>query len=142
LALSVYLDANVIVSIFVEDVFSKRAEAFLESSAQELLLSTFVRAEFASVVNRLLRMKRLSKMQAQQLLSDFDLWAFQKLSPVETRTADIQEAEALLRSFSSGLRAPDAINIVTAQRLGAELATFDRDMAKVASGQGIILAKM
>ena len=140
--MSVYLDANVIVSIFVEDGFSKRAETFLQASAQRMLLSSFVRAEFASVVSRLLRMKRFSKTDAQHLLSNFDLWASQKLSAVETQTVDIQRAEALLRTLSSGLRATDAINIATVQRLGAQLATFDRQMAVVASGLGIGLAKM
>jgi len=45
-----------------------------------------------------------------------------------------------LRDLTLGLRAPDAINIAIAQRLGAELATFDKKMATAASKLGVTVA--
>ena len=138
--MSIYVDANVLISTFVEDEFSKKAERFFEAGTRGLHISDFVRAEFASVMGRLFRMKRLNLAEAREILAVFDIWASQKFEPVETQTADVRTAESLLRDLTLGLRAPDAINIAIAQRLGAELATFDKKMATAASKLGVTVA--
>ena len=51
---------------------------------------------------------------------------------VEAIHADIVVATALLRRFDLMLRMPDALNIAIAQRIAAQLLTFDRRMAEVA----------
>jgi len=141
MALSIYLDTNVLVSTFVEDVFSRRADEFLKEKS-DLLVSDFVRAEFASVMGRLFRTKELTLTKAESALQAFDEWTGKNTALVEMRTYDIRAAEDFLRSFGLGLRAPDAINIAIARRMGAELATFDKKMAQSARKLGISVAKV
>ena len=56
---------------------------------------------------------------------------------VEAKAVDIAFAEAVLRRLDLNLRTPDAIYLAIAQRLGAELATFDIRMADCARQLGI-----
>jgi predicted nucleic acid-binding protein len=48
---------------------------------------------------------------------------------VQTTASDIASAAAFIRRLDLNLRAPDAINIAIADRVGAALATFDERMA-------------
>ncbi|HVH76374.1 MAG TPA: hypothetical protein VM755_15780 [Stellaceae bacterium] len=54
-------------------------------------------------------------------------------------SADIAAADAFLRRLDLNLRAPDAINIAIAQRLGADLMTFDERMTANARALGLAL---
>ena len=130
--MSVYLDTSVVVPFFLTDLFVTRARAFLSRLPPRLYLSDFVSAEFASVLGNRIRMKTLSPDQARVALSHFDAWIARATARVETVSADVRAADAYLRRFDLTLRTPDAINIAIAQRIGAELATFDEKMADCA----------
>ena len=57
---SVYLDVSVIVSIFVQDRHTDKARAVLQRNAGNLVISDFGAAEFASALNRRVRMRELT----------------------------------------------------------------------------------
>ena len=81
----------------------------------ELIVSDFAAAEFASVIARAVR-------------------------KVEPRPADMVGAASFMRRLDLNLRTPDALNIAIAQRLAAELVTFDEKMAANARQLGVSVA--
>jgi len=141
-SLIIYLDSSIVVPLFLPDEFNARAEAFLLAGPTGLVISDFVRAEFASVVGIRARTKEMSVTAARAALSNLDLWEGRKTARAETNAADIRAAEEMLRRLNMTLRAPDAINLAIARRLGAELATFDERMANCAKVLGVALTKL
>jgi predicted nucleic acid-binding protein len=139
-ALSIYLDASVIIPFFLPDVFVARAKAFLFTEPSGLVISDFASAEFASAVGRRLRMKQLSFGEAQMALANFDIWIDRAASRTDTTSADVRSANTILRRLNLVLRTPDALHIAITQRIGAELATFDSRMAENARALGVALA--
>ena len=71
----------------------------------------------------------------------FDQFTARKAAQrVETCSADMKVAEGFLRGLNLPLRAPDALNIAIAQRIGASLLTFDVKMAASARALGLDVA--
>lgn len=125
--MSVYRDTSVLVGLFVaHDSFATRAQALADSPGFVPIVSDFVSTEFASVSARLTRMNSLNQDQAREIFAEFDAWAS-------------QSAEAYIRRLDLNIRAPDAIDLAIASRLGAPVATFDRGMAVNAKALGISL---
>jgi uncharacterized protein len=137
---SIYLDASVLVPLFINDPFTSRAKAFLHSDAWMLIVSDLAAAEFASAIARQVRTRDAKEADARLVFSHFDIWTGQATRRGETSRADISAAEGLLRRLDLSLRAPDAIHIATAQRLGAAIATFDDKMAACARALGTAVA--
>jgi uncharacterized protein len=135
LALSIYLDASVLVALFTEDLFSMRAAA-LHAPDQALIVSDFAAAELSAVIARNVRMAQLKASTARAVLSDFDVWRERAPLLIEIDPKDVRTADTFVRRLDLNLRAPDAIHIAIAQRLGAELATFDARMAECARALG------
>ncbi|HEY1837553.1 MAG: type II toxin-antitoxin system VapC family toxin [Rhizomicrobium sp.] len=138
--MSIYLDASVVVPLFLIDPFGQRASAFLSAQSARVYVSDFVSAEFASVVGIKLRNKALRLDEARAAFSNFDEWTRRYAQKAQTLAADIHVAETMLRRLDLTLRAPDAISLAIARRLRAELATFDVRMAESARALGISLA--
>jgi predicted nucleic acid-binding protein len=139
LALSVYLDASVLVPLFIDDNFSERAEALLSAGA-EPVVGDFAGAEFASVVSRKVRERRLTVAEGQNAFVTFDAWMSRVQGPVETTAADVSAATAILRRLDLPVRTADALHLAIAGRLASELATFDAKMAESARRLGLALA--
>jgi predicted nucleic acid-binding protein len=135
--MSVYFDASLIVSLFIQDGFTARADRYLSSGLPLPCVSDFAAAEFASAVNRLVRMKQLDADAGRAAFSAFDAWLGTGVRRIDTQGADIQSAETFLRRLDLPLRAPDALNIALADRAGAALATFDVAMAASATALGV-----
>jgi predicted nucleic acid-binding protein len=138
---SVYLDASVIVALFITDPLTARADRFLRTNPSVLIVSDFAAAEFSSAIARLVRTKDITKDAAQLVFSNFDAWTARATERVPMSSADIVAADVLLRRLDLALRTTDALNIAVAQRLGATLATFDKKMSAAARAIGAIVAK-
>lgn len=138
--MSVYLDASVLVALFTEDLFTGPADAFLRSRPSRLVVTDFAAAEFASSLSRKVRMGRLSDSDARTALSTFDAWTLRATERVEVIPLDIATATVFLRRLDLTLRTADAINIAAAQRLGADLFSFDQKMVESARALGIPIA--
>jgi predicted nucleic acid-binding protein len=135
----VYFDASAIVSLFVNDAHTDRAEAFLETAEPLPLVSDFAAAEFASALGLRVRMSRLTPVGARRALAKFDVWR-DLTRRLETNTSDIALAETWLRRLDLGLRTPDALNLSLAKRAGAALLTFDLRMVDAAGRLDMELA--
>jgi len=71
---SLYLDASVLVALFVIDPASARAAAFLASHPAIILVSDFGAAEFSSALARRVRMRDLTRGDGLLALEHFDTW--------------------------------------------------------------------
>ena len=139
--MSVYLDASVLVSLFVRDAHSEQADRSLRAARQLLIVSDFAAAEFASGVSQHVRTQAVAAKDAITMFSEFDEWMTREASGVPMTNADVANAATFLRRLDSPLRTPDALHIAIAQRIGARLLTFDKAMASVARALGIEIIK-
>ena len=138
--MTVYLDTSVLVGLFVaHDGFAARAQALAETPGFTPIVSDFVSTEFASVIARLTRMSSLHPDGAREIFAEFDAWAAARADLAEVAAIDVQTAEGFIRRLDLNIRAPDAINLAIASRLGAPIATFDQGMAACATTLGIAL---
>ena len=134
--MSIYLDASVLVALFSTDMFTAAADRAFRGRSLAVAVSDFAAAEFASVIARRLRNKELTKGEALAAFAAFDGWSAHAPSRVDVISADIRAATRSVRQLTMNLRAPDAIHIAIAQRIGAELATFDGKMSAAAAALG------
>lgn len=138
--MSTYLDASVLVALFTVDLHSQRADNLLESISDNMIVSDFAAAEFASAVSRKVRMGDLDIPDARAALSDFDGWIAGSVNRVESQPSDMVITASFLRRMDLPLRTPDSLNLAIAQRLGAIIATLDRRMAVIAAQLGLSVA--
>jgi predicted nucleic acid-binding protein len=135
-----YLDTSVLVALLIKDPFTERAYRYLNAETSELSVSDYAAAEIASAVARRVRMRELTHDAARTAFVTFDGLSPRTVERVETSPADIKSAEAFLRRLDLPLRAPDALNIAIAWRIGATLMTFDERMALEARAIGVDVA--
>lgn len=131
----IYLDASVIVPLFLPEPRSHEAEAFV--SGGDFVVSDLATAEFSSALSLAVRTKRLPEAAARAALATFDDWMAAHALKADTRGEDFAEATLLIRRFDLALRTPDALHIAIAARLGAKLITFDAKMAAPAKALGL-----
>ena len=134
--MSVYLDASVLVALFTEDALAVRADTFLRTHSPVLIVSDFAAAELTSVIARQVRKRAIAAEDARRAFSNFDAWIARATGRALTTAADVASAAAFLRRLDLPLRTPDALNIAIAQRVGADLLTFDDKMAASARALG------
>ena len=72
-------------------------------------------------------------------MDTFDIWLAGG-ERVAFTSEDLRAADTILRRFDLPLRAPDAIHLSIASRIGATLATFDSQMAACAVALGVAVA--
>ena len=134
--MTVYLDASVVVSLLVRDTHTERARGLI-STAERFLVSDLMVAEFSSAIAIRWRSNTLSRAEANGALLLFDAWRARGAQGVEILSEDLRAADHIIRSLDHALKAPDAIHIATARRLGAPIATFDLTMAREAERLGL-----
>jgi predicted nucleic acid-binding protein len=136
---SAYLDANVLVALFVTDPLNRKADISLRKLSDVVLISDFSAAEFASVIARRARTRELDTAEARAAFSNFDEWCTRHVQRVEVESGDVANAASLLRRLDLTLRTPDAIHIAMTRRVAARLLTFDQKMAAAARSLGVPL---
>jgi len=139
--MAVYLDASVLLALFTNDAFTARADAFLRRRKPTVCVSDFGAAEFSSAVARRVRMKELTRKEGEAAFSTFDAWIERTTHRVEVLPSDVRVTESFLRRLDLNLRTADALNLAIAQRVNADLATFDRKMAAAARTLQIAVAR-
>jgi predicted nucleic acid-binding protein len=135
--LKIYLDASVLIAVLAEEPASAAVRRFLRAHREDRLISDFAAAEVASAIFRLLRMRLLTEGEGSARLADFDAWRAAASSPADMHAADARLAYAYVRRFALHLRAPGALHLAIAQRLGANLITLDKRMATAARELGV-----
>jgi predicted nucleic acid-binding protein len=136
-AIIVYLDTDLVGALLITEPLSDRAELYLDTCRDVLLISDLTGAEFASLVARRVRTGEFTIDQARAALSHFEAWTEVATQRIEIGTADLSAARSFLRRLDLPLRTLDAIHVAIARRLEATLATFDRQMAASARTLGI-----
>lgn len=91
----------------------------------------------ASAVARRVRTGEISEHDARAAFAAIDAFAARTAEKTTIDPADIQAASAALRRLDLTLCAPDAINVMMAQRTGAILMTFDVKMVASARALGV-----
>jgi len=135
--MSVYLDASVLVALFTVDALTARADAVLREILDTPVVSDFAGIELTSAVSRRVRTRDLDVDEARRAFETFDGWVSRGVQREELRSEDVVLADGYLRRLDLALRAPDAINIAIAQRLGASLLSFDQKMVAAARSLGL-----
>ncbi|MDX2276448.1 MAG: type II toxin-antitoxin system VapC family toxin [Hyphomonadaceae bacterium] len=138
--MSVYLDASVIVALFVEDALSARAQTKVANQADSLIVSDYAALEFSASVMRLARSGMIAAKDARAALVEFDSWVAAHCERPPTVAVDIVLANSLVRRDDTALRSADAVHVAMAQRLGAHLCTFDKKLAGSARRLGLAIA--
>lgn len=137
---SLYLDTSVIVALLTDDALHTRADRFFRDDRPILLISDFASAEFAAVIARRVRVGAIAPDRARIGFSLLDAWSARSATRVEISSADVAVADALLRRLDMPLQTPDAIHLAIAERIGATLVTFDRQMEASARALGMAVA--
>jgi hypothetical protein len=138
---SLYLDASVVVPLFVSEPHTARARAILSAGAN-LIVSDLAAAEFASAVSRLVRMKLMNEDAAKVAFANFDSWIAKAATRVHLDLSDLRATESMLRTLTVPLTTPDAVHVAVALRLRADLATLDTRMAETATKLGIVVPQL
>ncbi len=141
-AVSVYLDVNVLVALFIVDAHNERAEQAISGLRDDLIVSNLSATEFSSVVARRVRTRDLRAPEARTAFANFDPWCGRHTKLIAIEAIDVAGATALMRRIDFPLRTPDAVHISIAHRSGCALLTFDRAMTKVARGLGVAVMKV
>lgn len=131
----VCLDTSVLVAAFTREAGSLRALALLaESSAWRV--SDWAHAEFAGAIRVKARRAELNADQIELVEATLDEMIASAGASVPVHADDHIEARRLI--IEDGLlRAPDALHLAIAQRIGARLATFDANLARAAEAVGV-----
>jgi predicted nucleic acid-binding protein len=133
--LSLYLDASVLIPLFVAETRSNDAHGALKG--HELIISDLAAAEFSAAIARRARMGDLTTAEAASVYATFDVWAARAASSARLESGDMAVTTILVRRLELSLRMPDAANIAVAQRLAAKMFTFDVKMAVAAAAVGL-----
>lgn len=134
--MSVYLDASVVVPLFLTDVFSRSA-ANLISVQPILIVSNWTIVEVSSVIALQTRVGAITTDEAQTMFAALDQWRSTVTNSVENDVTDFLAATQFVRQIDLSLRAADALHVATALRLGIALMTFDKKMASAAKALGV-----
>ena len=135
----IYLDASVLVPLFLPEPRSNDAAALLRNN--EAAISDLGVAEFSSAISLGVRVGRFPVEFAQKTLRVFDEWVAIHELAEEALGEDFSEATKYIRRVDLKLRTPDALHIAIAKRLGATLATFDARLAAAAKGVGLTVVE-
>ena len=132
-----YVDASALVAVILKEPDSHCVDRVMRATSDSLLLSDLCVAECSSAIAINGRRDRLDVTTVGLLWDRFDAWVSTFAERTTIEPYDVQAANALVRQYELKLRAPDAIHIAAAARLGARLITLDQRMATAAKTLGI-----
>lgn len=136
--MSVSTDANVLISAFRADDATPQCRALL-ANRHDWLVSDWALAEFAAVMGRDVRAGGIDEGGARKGFAGLDVWVGAEATIVHVTTDDVAAAARRLRRLDLNLRAPDALHVCIALRLGAALATADKKMIRAARQLGLVV---
>ena len=132
-----YVDASAIVAIVGNEDMSPAVEAALDRDGVIAIVTDLAVEESSAALARNGRLRQWSGAETDRFYRDLDNWASDAAEAVAIRPADVEQATDFVRRDGIILRAPDAIHIAAAHRLGATLLTLDNGMARAAAALGV-----
>jgi len=133
--LTTSLDTSVLVALYAKDAHTPTARALL-LRVGPVVVSDWAVVEFSAAIRLKARQGVVSATLLDDLEAGFDEWLEQLGARRPVLSEDHLTARALVRRHY-GLRAPDALHIAVASRLGVALATFDTRQAEAARREGL-----
>ena len=131
------MDASALVSVIAQESSSRMVFRMISGSGSPPVISDFARAESSAAFAKLVRTGARSEDGARILFIRLDRWALEAGEIATVASSDIALASEFVRRHHLALRAPDAIHIAAAHRLGATLLTLDKGMARAAAALGV-----
>ena len=135
--MSVYLDASVVVPLFVDEDSTDRMIAWLAGGGP-VTLSDWTVAEVSSAMSHHVRRERLDPDERDAAETNLNTWLDLSVTPQAVDPEDVINARALLHRHQN-LRTPDALHLAIVHRLGVDLATYDQDLAEAAIRDGVVV---
>lgn len=132
-----YFDTSVIMSLYVEDVFTEKAEAFYTQHASQATVSVWVDLEFKSALAFLVRTERLALEGAHLALETYREDRSRSVYNRVELTSEHFVAGATALRLEGALRAGDALHLGVAQVAGLPLVTSDRTLYRVAQENAV-----
>jgi uncharacterized protein len=132
-----YIDTCVLLAVLTPERHSAIAAAFLQEAPAPLAISSWSVTELHSALGVKVRSKALSHQQAETVLQSFERQLAPALLLLQLTPQDFSNANALLRGWSTTLRAGDALHLAIASGRGATLCSLDA--AFVAAAQRLHL---
>ncbi|KQS57184.1 hypothetical protein ASG17_00085 [Brevundimonas sp. Leaf363] len=131
----VCLDTSVLIAAFTREKGSPRALALL-AEACAWRVSDWAAAEFAGAIRVKARRGELDVGQIEIVEATLNEMIAAAGAAIHVHADDHPEARRLI--IENGLlRAPDALHLAIAQRIGAQLATFDTNLVRAAEAVGV-----
>ncbi|KDP93532.1 hypothetical protein ER13_18150 [Brevundimonas sp. EAKA] len=127
--MSVYLDASVIVPLFVQEKTSEAVLAWMASVDRAI-------AEVSSAMSHHVRRRSLDPDERNLAETKFNIWLDRAAAVREVEPEDVTACRFLLHRHPR-LRTPDALHLAIVQRLECDLATYDHDLADAARRDGV-----
>ena len=138
--MSDYCDTSLIVSLYIQDEFSARADQIVQQCVR-IFFTPLHQAEWQHAVAQNVFRKRISAIDADGFIADFarDITAtrWSRVAMPES-SIDLCGALALQHGRDIGMRALDSLHVACALELGAKhFWTFDERQAKLAKATGL-----
>lgn len=130
-----YLDASVLVPLFVDDDWTDRARAWARSEP-DVLVSDWAVTEFSSALSLHVRKGRLDPDERDEAENTLNRWLDGRIREEPIDPEDIVQARFLLHRHEK-LRAPDALHLAVVSRIQVGLVTYDLDLAAAARTDGV-----
>ena len=119
--------------MWVKDSHSERVDRWSASIAEPMVVSGWAVAEFSSALGVRRRHGDLNDDERQAAELALDIW-LTSVDQVEIVAVDFVLARQLMRVDALPVKAPDALHIAVAKRIGAVMATVDRQLRHAAEG--------
>lgn len=127
-----YFDTSVVLSLYVEDVFTAKAETFYDQHASDATVSAWVDLEVKSALSLLVRTQRLRLEGAQTALRAYDEHRRQGVYRNVSLTSEHFAAGVKALDLAGSLRAGDTLHLGAAKVANLPLVTSDKTLYKVA----------
>lgn len=120
-----YIDTCVLLAVLTPERHSATAAAFLEEAPAPLAISSWSLTELHSALGVKVRSRALNHQQAETVLHSFERQLAPALLLLQLTPQDFCNANALLRGWTTTLRAGDALHLAIASARGATLCSLD-----------------
>lgn len=131
----VSLDTSVLVAALTDEPRSDDAARLL-GRPESWIISDWAAAEFSAAIRIKARRGDLDPSQTGFVEASFNA-VIARLGGTVTLTAEDHRRTRQLVITDGMIRAPDALHVIVAQRLGAALATFDLGQTRTARAAGV-----
>lgn len=138
--MSVYFDTSVAMSLFMHDRHTAPASAWLRAHNPTCVVSSWTATEFSEALAFRERMGGATAAERAAAESGFDAWITGGAGWVEPIATDFAAVKRAIRQDVITLRAPDALHLMIAKRLGLELASLDARLCNAARQLGVAVS--